>query len=199
MGMTGPSSQIVGRILWQCQMPHRPVPRHLDIQMGGGTFLSGSLQEGSGQWSLPPLGDTAKPATRTQPAPEGLPKCGPRPHTAHCPAPQDMTQRPTEPAHDTGPQDGHTTPQGQLWGCMPCLVPPPPGLSLPQSSLDSASSSVCGRRQPPAGAPCPALQHSQEQRGKLLDESASPAGTRGFPVPSQGLLLQPFPPPSLRR
>lgn len=69
-------------------------------------------------------------------------------------------------------------------GCILWRIPPPPGMSLPQSSLDPAHR---------CGAASLLLTHPvlrlSEQPGAMGEESALPARLRSVPVPCRVLLL----------
>lgn len=123
-----PSGEGSGGCSRQQRIPHRPVVhRHTCVQTGKPAFPSGSLQEGSGRWSLPRLGDPAKPATTTQPCPRrpapGLSQLISLPHRTQQ---RGLLSQPMTVAPE----------RSNL--CIPCRVPPPTGMSLPQSSLDPA-------------------------------------------------------------
>lgn len=84
------------------------------------------------------------------------------PLTAHFLAPQDTTQRPIEPAHDTGPRMVKPLPTASCG--LHSLSSPSPSRNVPASVKSGPSSSVC-----------PALQNSQEQWGKLLGRKRLPS------------------------
>lgn len=112
------------------------------------------------------------PAPQRSPVPEGLPKFGPRPLTAHFPAPQDTTQRPIKPAHDAGPR--MVKPLLKASCGLHSLSSPSPSRNVPASVKPGPSSWVCGR-QSPADATARSNGESFWEEGASLDRSPSAA------------------------
>lgn len=137
--------------------------RHRRSNGWGDALPCGSLQEGSGCWSRPRLGDTAKPATRTQPCPRGPTPIWPWGLSRLISLPHRTQPRgPKSQPMTLAPEWSNLSPRPAV-GCIPCLVPPPPGMSLPQSSLDPAHQ-------------CALLFRTAKSSGESFwEESASPA------------------------